>query len=63
MRAIEWLYQIRNENNSIITAFSKLNVSIKSAADSQAMIQLYTKYCQQKRCLHCTIGNVLFTKD
>ncbi len=63
MRAIEWLYQIRNENNSIITAFSKLNVSIKSAADSQAMIQLYTKYCQQKRCLHCTIGNVLFTKN
>ena len=63
MRAIEWLHQLRNEKNSIITAFSKLNVSIKSAADSQAMIQLYTNYCQQKRSLHCAIGNVLFTKN
>ena len=63
MRAIEWLHQLINEKNSIITAFSKLNIFIKSAADSQALIQLYTKYCQQKKCLHCTIGNILFTKN
>ncbi|CAN5876117.1 DUF2851 family protein [soil metagenome] len=56
-KAMNWMEQIPSEKNSITEGFRKLNIQNRSAADSQALIWLKNKYCDQKRCLQCTIGN------
>ncbi len=63
MEVIEkMLYEIKEENNTIIKKFSKLNLQSHSAWDSQALIQLKTRYCNQKKCLNCEIGNKLLRR-
>lgn len=44
------------ENNSIIRNWKESGVLCQSAADSQALIQLTTKYCRAHDCLHCRFG-------
>jgi len=44
------------ENNSIIRYYKSLGFRPENAADSQAMIELRTQYCNYKRCLDCRIG-------
>ena len=45
------------ENNAIIKSFSNLGVNIKTAFESQALLELKSNYCNKKRCLDCAIGN------
>ena len=61
-RAFEWLQILDVENNSTIKGFMKLGLEIKSAFDTQAMIELKTQYCDQKRCLDCAIGVSLLNR-
>ncbi len=61
--AIDWLSQMSSEKNEITNGFMQLGISHKSAYDSQAFIQLRTKYCEEKKCLDCAIGNAIFRKD
>lgn len=56
-KALEFLQEIKAEKNKIIEEFSALNFQISSAFDSQALLQLYSEYCKNKRCLECAIGN------
>ena len=56
-RAIMHLENIKAEKNSIISNFGNLNLDVKTAADSQALIQLKKNYCDKKRCMSCSIGN------
>jgi len=35
---------------------------LKTAADSQAIINLYDNYCVKKHCLKCGIGSAIFSK-
>ena len=58
-RAMLWLEQIAEENNSITKGFTLLGIENKNAFDSQALIQLKNDYCNQKRCLECAVGNKL----
>ena len=58
-RAMLWLEQISAEHNSITNGFALLGIENKNAFDSQALIQLKNDYCNQKRCLECTVGNKL----
>ena len=58
-RAMLWLEQISAEHNSITNGFALLGIENKNAFDSQALIQLKNEYCNQKRCLECTVGNKL----
>jgi len=51
--------EILPERNSITDRFKQLGVTIESAFDSQAMLQLKKEYCNCKRCLHCDIGKKL----
>jgi len=39
-----------------------LGLSIKTAFDSQASIELYNNYCTQKRCLKCNVGIEILKK-
>jgi len=58
-KAIRFLEQLTTEKNTIILNFEKLGINSKNALKSQALIELKTNYCSQKKCLHCSIGNHL----
>jgi Protein of unknown function (DUF2851) len=55
-KALTWAEQLLPEKNNITTGFEKLGLVNKSAYDSQALIQLKNKYCNEKRCLECAVG-------
>jgi hypothetical protein len=58
-RALKFLDAVSGEKNSITNGFVKIGINIKSAFDSQALIQLKNNYCNHKRCLDCAVGNKL----
>ncbi len=58
-KALQWMEQVKAEQNTITRGFAALKVSNKAAFDSQALIQLKNEYCSKKRCLDCSIGNKL----
>lgn len=57
------LGEIKSEKNTITQNFNALNLSLKNAWDSQALIQLKTTYCNKKKCLNCEIGNKLLRNN
>jgi hypothetical protein len=62
-RAIKWLDELSAEKNSLTKGFENLNFSNKSALDSQALIELKNKYCNNRLCLQCAIGNALLKRS
>lgn len=62
-RAVEHLEALKSEKNKVITNYKNLNVKVKSAADSQGLLQLKKAYCDPKKCLSCSIGNKLIGKN
>lgn len=58
-KAISMFDQLKPERNNITKYFESIGVRARSAMHSQAMIELYTHYCESKRCLDCRIGRVL----
>lgn len=57
---IQWIDAFPPERNSITKGFSRLELSMGSALDSQALLQLKKFYCDKKRCLRCSVGFYLF---
>jgi hypothetical protein len=55
-RAFDLLEQLKPENNHIIRMWRQCGLTVQSAADSQALIQLKREYCDRKDCLRCRIG-------
>ena len=55
-RAFDILEQLKAENNHIIRMWKECGLDVKSAGDSQALIQLKREYCDKKDCLRCRIG-------
>ncbi|HSM48172.1 MAG TPA: DUF2851 family protein, partial [Draconibacterium sp.] len=62
-RSLEFLEQLPPEENSIVVNWQKLGVESRSAFESQALLQLKNKYCEQKKCLNCQIGVKLVRSD
>ena len=58
-KSIRWLEEIAAENNNITRQFADAGISGNSAFDSQAVLELKSSYCDQRRCLDCTVGNAL----
>lgn len=56
-RSLQLLEYLPNENNKITADFSTLGVKIKTAFESQALLELKNNYCNNKKCLHCGVGN------
>jgi len=54
--ALQLLESIPAEKNKILTLWNDTGWLSESAAQSQALIQLYNNYCSSKRCLECSIG-------
>lgn len=61
-RAIQHLESIQPENNMITRNFKNIGVGCKSAADSQALLQLKSHYCDHKFCMTCAIGNSILKR-
>ncbi len=54
--AIDILYHLEPEKNSIVKLWEDLSVPTPDAARTQALLQLYNEYCTGKKCLDCRIG-------
>lgn len=61
-KSIEWSNRLPAEKNGITFKFEKLGVVNRVVADSQALVELYTQYCHNKRCLECAIGNAILKR-
>lgn len=55
-RAIAFLHQLPAEKNSIIEKWKTAGRKIRTAFDSQSLIELYNSYCVKRRCLDCQTG-------
>lgn len=55
-RAVALLEQVKAENNYILRQWAECGISVRTAADSQALIQLKREYCDRKDCLRCRFG-------
>ena len=55
-RAFDFLEQLKAEQNHIIRMWRECGLDVKTAGDSQALIQLKNEYCDRRDCLRCRIG-------
>ncbi|NRD24553.1 DUF2851 family protein [Winogradskyella litoriviva] len=55
--------EIKIENNSIVSKFLDLKPLEKNALNSQGLLQLKQKFCDNNKCLQCAIGNSLIVKN
>ena len=58
-KALGFLEQIVPEDNSIVRHYANRGMDPQNAMQSQALLHLYNLYCKRKRCLECSIGNIL----
>jgi hypothetical protein len=58
-KALRWLEELGAENNTITKGFREIRVRNRTAFDSQALIELKTRYCDRKQCLQCAVGNAI----
>lgn len=56
-RSMKLLDNLPKEENNIIDDFDVLGVKVKTAFESQALLELRNNYCNFKKCLQCGIGN------
>jgi len=59
---VEIITEIEAEHNSLVVPFKKSGLSVSSALQSQAALQLYHEYCTKNNCLQCAIGNHLLRR-
>jgi hypothetical protein len=62
VKTMEWLSQTAAEKNVVTQGFSSLGIKCGNAAESQALIELKTQYCEKRRCLDCAIGNSILKR-
>ena len=55
-RAFDFLEQLKAEQNHIVRMWRDCGLEVKTAADSQALIQLKREYCDRRDCLRCRFG-------
>ncbi len=55
-RALDFLQQLKAENNHIVRLWQECGLQVDNAGDSQALIQLKNAYCDRRDCLRCRIG-------
>lgn len=58
-KALRLLEGIAAEDNTITRHFADIGIRAHDAMQSQALLHLHSHYCRRKRCLECSIGNIL----
>lgn len=61
-RAMHLLEQLPPEHNAVTESWAALGLESRSAARSQALIELRNAYCAQHKCLFCVIGSELLQR-
>jgi len=61
-RAFDMLEQLKAEQNNIIRLWQECGLEVKTAGDSQALIQLKREYCDRRDCLRCRFGYEYLSK-
>jgi hypothetical protein len=63
-KALSWLGSLPPEDNNYTDSFKDLGIGYNENANhSQALIQLKKIYCDEKRCLNCSIANALLKRQ
>jgi hypothetical protein len=62
-KSVKWYEELKPEKNHIVKLFEEFGFKPKNALHSQALIQLYTNYCEYTKCLQCTIGVSIISKS
>jgi hypothetical protein len=55
-RAVTLLRKLPREENRVLALWKKPGIQAQNAAESQALLELKTAFCDYKRCLDCEIG-------
>lgn len=53
--SLKLLESLKSENNNVVAKFDN-KITCDNAYDSQALIEAYTNYCSEKKCLNCNVG-------
>lgn len=61
--AMHLLEHLKGESNYIMRQWKACGLSVSTAADSQALIQLKREYCDRKDCLRCRFGHEFLKKS
>lgn len=56
VRAANFLEELKAENNYVTRLWGGAGLPVRTAADSQALLQLQKEYCDKKKCLYCRFG-------
>ncbi|MBX9783867.1 MAG: DUF2851 family protein [Chitinophagaceae bacterium] len=62
-KAIQWLQQLPKEKNRITLLWEAAGAPHSNAFDSQALLQLKKFYCNERKCLNCSVGNSILKKS
>jgi hypothetical protein len=62
-KALLWLESMPPEQNRVCSGFKQRGVLMRSAYDSQALLQLKKQYCDVRHCLRCMIGDYLLKEN
>jgi hypothetical protein len=57
--ALEYLHQLPAESNRIVQRWKDIGWLVRSAFDSQSLLELHQHYCLKRRCLACRVGAAL----
>lgn len=60
--AVDMLHALPPENNVIIRNFAAAGIEADNAYATQALLELYRSYCEQKKCLYCRLGHRLLAE-
>ncbi|MFA4869735.1 MAG: DUF2851 family protein [Pedobacter sp.] len=61
-RASDFLERIPSECNVIVNQYNSAGFDVPNALTSQALLQLNKYYCNEKKCLNCTLGLKILKK-
>lgn len=58
----DMISSLKPEDNMFIKKYRALGINVRSAMESQALLQLYNTYCIKHQCLRCAVGHCLISK-
>ena len=62
-RALRFLSETKPEQNSVLRVWEDIGFAMPSAYETQALLELQKHYCDCRRCLECSIGNVILSTE